>query len=260
MTDETPETEQQPEPATETEAAAPAETEAAAPVEDAAVAKVTGTTDEAATAETTEAAADEGAPVEEASAEEAATGEAATGEAVDAEVAGEEPVAEGATEPVASDEPLLDIGSEADPVDSGPRTAAVVRGRVDRHGVAMGTGRRKTAVARVRISDGDGKLTVNGREFAEYFPLERDQQMIQAPLQATDALGKVDVWVRVKGGGPTGQTGAVVLGIARALQVKSPELHEKLSEGGYLTRDGRMVERKKYGLRKARRAFQFSKR
>ncbi|MBX3436692.1 MAG: 30S ribosomal protein S9 [Planctomycetaceae bacterium] len=124
----------------------------------------------------------------------------------------------------------------------------------------MGTGRRKTAVARVRISDGQGGFTINGREFTEYFPLERDQQLIHAPLKATGSLGKVNIWVRVEGGGPTGQTGAVVLGIARALQVKNPSLHEKLSEGGFLTRDGRMVERKKYGRRKARRSFQFSKR
>ncbi|MCA9026135.1 MAG: 30S ribosomal protein S9 [Planctomycetaceae bacterium] len=124
----------------------------------------------------------------------------------------------------------------------------------------MGTGRRKTSVARVRISDGNGKLTINGREFTEYFPQERDQKMIQAPLKATGTLGNLDIWVRVNGGGTTGQTGAVLLGIARALQVKNPELHGKLSEGGYLTRDGRMVERKKYGFRKARRSFQFSKR
>ncbi|MCA9075694.1 MAG: 30S ribosomal protein S9 [Planctomycetaceae bacterium] len=136
----------------------------------------------------------------------------------------------------------------------------MLRGRVDKFGVAMGTGRRKTAVARVRISDGDGKLTINGREMTEYFPRERDQQLIRGPLKATDTLGKVDIWVRVNGGGTTGQTGAVLLGIARALQVKDPDLHSKLSEGGYLTRDGRMVERKKYGFKKARRSFQFSKR
>ncbi|WP_145373438.1 30S ribosomal protein S9 [Maioricimonas rarisocia] len=135
-----------------------------------------------------------------------------------------------------------------------------IRGKIDRFGTAIGTGRRKTSVARVRISDGDGKLTVNGRDMKEYFTLERDQEMVLAPLKATDSLGKVDVWVKVNGGGPTGQTGAVLLGIARALQVRNPGLHHILSEGGYLTRDGRMVERKKYGLKKARRSFQFSKR
>jgi small subunit ribosomal protein S9 len=154
----------------------------------------------------------------------------------------------------------LDIGSQAEAAEAGPRPAGLIRGRIDERGVATGTGRRKTAVARVRISDGQGKFTVNGRQLTDYFPLERNQQMIYAPLKATAALANVDVWVRVRGGGPTGQTGAVVLGIARALQAKYPGLHEKLSEGGYLTRDGRMVERKKYGRRKARRSFQFSKR
>lgn len=159
-----------------------------------------------------------------------------------------------------SEEPVLDIGSHAAGSDADAGHAPLIRGRVDKHGVAMGTGRRKTAVARVRISDGNGKMTINDREFTEYFPLERDQQMIQAPLKATGTLGSLDIWVRVTGGGTTGQTGAVLLGIARALQVKNPDLHGKLSEGGYLTRDGRMVERKKYGYRKARRSFQFSKR
>lgn len=151
----------------------------------------------------------------------------------------------------------LDIGSQAEEYE---RAVPLVRGRVDRTGAALGTGRRKTAVARVRIRDGKGKITVNGRDLTEFFPLERDQQMILAPLKATDSLKSVDVWVRVVGGGPTGQTGAVVLGIARALQAKNPESHHQLSDGGFLTRDGRMVERKKYGFKKARRSFQFSKR
>lgn len=186
--------------------------------------------------------------------EQGAEGLPETGDAVAADEPAPEPHAE------AEEGPSLEIGSQAETTDVGPRPAALIRGRIDERGVAMGTGRRKTAVARVRITDGDGKFTINDREFADYFPLERDQQMIHAPLKATDALGKVDVWVRVNGGGSTGQTGAVVLGIARALQAKDPQLHVKLSEGGYLTRDGRMVERKKYGLRKARRSFQFSKR
>ena len=84
--------------------------------------------------------------------------------------------------------------------------------------------------------------------------------MVNAPLRATEQLGKVDVWVRVNGGGTTGQTGAIVLGVARALQVMDPDLHHVLADGGFLTRDGRMVERKKYGYKKARKSFQFSKR
>lgn len=183
----------------------------------------------------------------EASAEESPE----TGGEVSAETGGEE-----------SAETALDIGSEAAihvEIDI-PTATPTIRGHVDKHGVAIGTGRRKTAVARVRVRSGDGKLTVNGQEMKDYFPLERDQQMILAPLNATGTLGNVDVWVRVNGGGSTGQTGAVVLGIARALQAQNPEVHHKLSEGGFLTRDGRMVERKKYGLKKARRSFQFSKR
>jgi small subunit ribosomal protein S9 len=153
----------------------------------------------------------------------------------------------------------VDIGSASAAAET-PKVASVIRGKVTREGVALGTGRRKTAVARVRIQNGNGQLTINGRDLNDYFKLERDQNMILAPLKATGQQGKVDIWVRVNGGGSTGQTGAVVLGIARALQAKDPELHHTLSNGGYLTRDGRMVERKKYGFKKARRSFQFSKR
>ncbi len=162
-------------------------------------------------------------------------------------------------QPAAEEAPVLDIGSEAE---SEPeiRTASTIRGKVDKRGIAIGTGRRKTAVARVRVKDGGGSIVINGRGLDEYFHLERDRRMVTAPLRAVNALNSTDIWVRVSGGGPTGQTGAVVLGIARALQAKDPTLHHKLSEGGFLTRDGRMVERKKYGFKKARRSFQFSKR
>lgn len=154
----------------------------------------------------------------------------------------------------------LDIGSTSAPAGTAVAYQPLIRGKIDRLGVAIGTGRRKTSVARVRIKDGSGKFIVNGREVSEYLPMERDQRMVEAPLKATETLGKVDIWVRVNGGGTTGQTGAIVLGIARALQAKHPDLHHTLSENGFLTRDSRMVERKKYGLRKARRSFQFSKR
>ena len=152
------------------------------------------------------------------------------------------------------------MGSEEDEAPRPPKQPTLIRGKIDRHGVAIGTGRRKTAVARVRISDGKGNLTVNGRPLDDYFPLERDRMLVAAPLKSTETLGSVDVWVRVNGGGMTGQAGAIVLGIARALQARNPDLHERLSDGGFLTRDGRMVERKKYGYKKARKSFQFSKR
>lgn len=136
----------------------------------------------------------------------------------------------------------------------------VIRGKLDKHGVAMGTGRRKTAVARVRIKSGSGNLNINGVSLNDYLKVERDRQMVEAPLKATDTHGKVDVWVRVSGGGTTGQTGAIVLGIARALEAYNSQLHEALSAGRFLTRDSRMVERKKFGYKKARKSFQFSKR
>lgn len=166
------------------------------------------------------------------------------------------------SEPAAAAAPELTLGSGAPAsVDEAvPHTKPVIRGKVDQFGVAMGTGRRKTSVARVRIKDGNGGFTINGRPVEDYFRTERDRKLVEAPLRAAAAHGDVDVWVRVSGGGTTGQAGAIVLGVARALQVREPSLHQVLSDGGYLTRDDRMVERKKYGFRKARRSFQFSKR
>jgi small subunit ribosomal protein S9 len=150
-------------------------------------------------------------------------------------------------------------GAPAEP-EAAPRPAPTIRGKIDRFGVALGTGRRKTGVARVRIKDGTGQFSINGRTLEDYFVVERDRLVILAPLKATDTLGKVDITVNVVGGGRMGQAGAILLGIARALQAKNPANHPILSEGGYLTRDSRMVERKKYGHKKARRSFQFSKR
>ena len=210
------------------------------------------TSDEAAE-EATEATEEE-ATEEEATDEEATDEEATDEEATDEEAADEEAAAD------ESAELTLGEGSEEDEEPRVPRQPSLIRGKIDRHGVAIGTGRRKTAVARVRITDGDGAMTINGRELDQYFQIERDRLVIEAPLKATETLGSVNVWVRVNGGGPTGQAGAIVLGIARALQAKNPNLHEALSDGGYLTRDGRMVERKKYGYKKARKSFQFSKR
>jgi small subunit ribosomal protein S9 len=155
----------------------------------------------------------------------------------------------------------LDIGSAA-PEAAAPviRLPATIRGKIESDGTAVSTGRRKTAVARVRVKKGTGKVTVNGRAFEDYFPVERHRLLIEAPLKATGVYGQVDVWVRATGGGINGQAGAVILGVARAIQALHPEQHGALSDGGFLTRDDRMVERKKYGHRKARRSFQFSKR
>lgn len=123
-----------------------------------------------------------------------------------------------------------------------------------------GTGRRKTAVARVRIADGSGQFIVNGLDAREYFPLEVQQTDIRAPLNATEMADRVDVFVNVVGSGKPSQSGAVVQGLARALKDFREDLDQALREGGYLTRDARMVERKKYGRKKARKSFQFSKR
>ena len=123
-----------------------------------------------------------------------------------------------------------------------------------------GTGRRKTSVARVRIKAGKGELRINNKELTKYFTRPQDINVVVAPLKATDTQKSIDVLVNVKGGGITGQSGAVMLGIARALKIYDPNLIQKLRDGGYLTRDGRMVERKKPGQSGARRRFQFSKR
>ena len=126
--------------------------------------------------------------------------------------------------------------------------------------VVTGTGRRKESVARVRLKAGAGNITVNGREAKEYFRGERDQASIRAPLMLCAEGSKYDVTVNVRGGGFAGQAGAVVLGVARALLKIEDAIEPKLRAAGYLTRDSRMVERKKYGRRKARRSFQYSKR
>ena len=123
-----------------------------------------------------------------------------------------------------------------------------------------GTGRRKSSVARVRIRAGDGAFLVNGRGVDDYFTEQRDRQAVRAPLDATDTWGRFDILVGAKGGGYASQAGAVVLGIARALVKNDPGLLPRLRDGGYLTRDARMKERKKYGRHGARRGFQFSKR
>ena len=154
----------------------------------------------------------------------------------------------------------LDIGSTAEVAAPVIRLPSRLRGRTMADGTIVATGRRKTAVARVRVKRGTGSFIVNDRPLEEFFRVEHDRVRVAMPLKTVGLEGQLDIWVRVAGGGLTGQAGAIVLGIARALQTMQPELHGTLSDNGLLTRDDRMVERKKYGHRKARRSFQFSKR
>jgi small subunit ribosomal protein S9 len=134
-----------------------------------------------------------------------------------------------------------------------PRKALTVPGAA--------VGRRKQAIARVRLVPGSGNITVNGREFADYFPNKLHQQLINDPFSVLDLKGSYDVVARITGGGPSGQAGALRLGIARALnEIDRDNNRATLKKAGFLTRDARVIERKKAGLKKARKASQFSKR
>ena len=126
--------------------------------------------------------------------------------------------------------------------------------------IAIGTGRRKTAVARVFVRDGSGKIVVNGKDVKEYFVTAEQIQIVQQPLLVTSMGAKYDVLINVQGGGMNGQAAACLHGISRALVQIDPDARTSLKANGYLTRDSRMVERKKYGQKGARRRFQFSKR
>jgi small subunit ribosomal protein S9 len=130
----------------------------------------------------------------------------------------------------------------------------------DKGGFYWGTGRRKTSVARVRIKPGDGKLLINDKNLPDYFKLERDRNSVIAPLKAVNVEKGFDVFINVKGGGVTGQAEAALLGVARALKNYDETFTSVLRDGGYLTRDPRMVERKKPGQSGARKRYQFSKR
>jgi len=130
----------------------------------------------------------------------------------------------------------------------------------DKGGFYWGVGRRKSSVARVRIKPGSGKLTINKKELDDYFKREQDRKAVLAPLQAIEGEKSFDVFINVKGGGTTGQAGASLLGIARALKNYDENYIHVLRDGGHLTRDPRMVERKKPGQAGARKRFQFSKR
>jgi small subunit ribosomal protein S9 len=154
--------------------------------------------------------------------------------------------------------PLIDpvaVGIQTEAVSTGPKATP------DKGGFIWGVGRRKSSVARVRIKPGKGELKVNGKELNEYFKLEQDQEAVVAPLKTCNVLKNFDVFVNVNGGGTTGQAGATLLGVARALvNYDEAGFSKELREAGLLTRDGRMKERKKPGQRGARRKFQFSKR
>lgn len=143
-----------------------------------------------------------------------------------------------------------------------PHAAAAARKRVTvgNKTFFLGTGRRKSSVARVRLTVGEGKFEINDRPVDEYFKEVRDRHAVRAPLIATNIAGKLDIFINVHGGGSTGQAGAVVQGLGRALSIYDSGLRKSIQDAGFLTRDSRMKERKKYGLRGARRAFQFSKR
>ena len=132
--------------------------------------------------------------------------------------------------------------------------------RIDQLGRAYATGKRKDAVARVWVKRGSGKVTINGRTAEVYFARSVLRMILNQPFVVADRVGQYDVWCTVSGGGLSGQAGAVRHGISKALTYQEPELRSPLKAGGFLTRDSRVVERKKYGRAKARRSFQFSKR
>jgi len=160
----------------------------------------------------------------------------------------------------ADDELGADVPSEytTETAQDGPARTVARRPVVTGH--ATGTGRRKEAIARVRILPGTGQWQINGRSLDVYFPNKVHQQLVNEPFVTLGAEGKFDVVARISGGGVTGQAGALRLGVTRALTIVDPENRPALKKAGFLTRDARVKERKKYGLKKARKAPQYSKR
>lgn len=154
---------------------------------------------------------------------------------------------------------LKDVATEAGAVEA-PEEVTLREPKIDSLGRSYATGKRKTAVARVWIKPGAGKITVNGKDQTEYFGRAVLQMIIKQPLVAVERETQFDVVCTVSGSGPSGQAGAVRHGISKALTYYEPALRAVLKKGGFLTRDSRVVERKKYGRKKARRSFQFSKR
>ncbi|MBN7786677.1 MULTISPECIES: 30S ribosomal protein S9 [Ponticoccus] len=155
---------------------------------------------------------------------------------------------------------LEELGAAAGSVDTSVLEEAPREPVRDELGRSYATGKRKDAVARVWIKPGSGKVIVNGKDQDKYFARPVLQLILRQPFQIAGVEGEFDVFATVKGGGLTGQAGAVKHGISKALQLYNPELRGALKAAGFLTRDSRVVERKKYGKRKARRSFQFSKR
>lgn len=155
---------------------------------------------------------------------------------------------------------LEDLGEALGTEGAAPEQAIVHEPKIDQHGRSYATGKRKNAVARVWIKPGSGQIVVNGKGMEEYFARPVLQMILRQPLEAASRKDQYDVRCTVTGGGLSGQAGAVRHGLSRALSLYEPELRGVLKKGGFLTRDSRVVERKKYGRRKARRSFQFSKR
>jgi small subunit ribosomal protein S9 len=157
---------------------------------------------------------------------------------------------------------LQSLSSLGDAMGAKPEaSAAPARERkVDAQGRSYATGRRKNAVARVWMKPGKGAITVNGRDFKVFFARPVLQMLLQQPLEVAKRVGQYDIICTVSGGGLSGQAGALRHGLSQALTLQEPELRSPLKKAGFLTRDSRVVERKKYGRRKARRSFQFSKR
>ncbi len=155
---------------------------------------------------------------------------------------------------------LDELGNAAEKPGEGLGTAPVYEQKLDEHGRAYGTGRRKNAVARVWVKPGKGQIIVNKKDMTEYFARPVLQMLVRQPLVTADRDSQYDVMCTVSGGGLSGQAGAVRHGIALALTRYEPDLRPSLKKQGYLTRDDRQVERKKYGRAKARKSFQFSKR
>lgn len=164
------------------------------------------------------------------------------------------------TEEIRSLDALKEAVAETGDPTLAPEPEAVAEPVRDRLGRSYATGKRKDAIARVWVKPGNGKVTVNGKELAVYFARPVLQMIIGQPFQVANVSGQFDVMCTVKGGGLSGQAGAVKHGISKALTLFEPALRPPLKAAGFLTRDSRVVERKKYGKRKARRSFQFSKR